>query len=126
MGEGHGDGSSRGVDPFVPMPANEAARLRTLDGYRILDTGRDARFEELAAEVASVCGTPIATITFVDATRQWFKAAIGIPFEQTDRDIAFCAHTILDPDHTLVIEDTTQDPRFANNPLVLGDPHLMA
>jgi diguanylate cyclase (GGDEF)-like protein len=112
--------------PLAPVPANEAARLRTLEEYRILDTGRDARFEELAAEVASVCGTPIATITFVDATRQWFKAAIGLPLEQTDRDIAFCAHTILDPDRTLVVEDTTQDPRFANNPLVLGDPHLMA
>jgi diguanylate cyclase (GGDEF)-like protein len=111
---------------LAPLPANEAARLRTLQEYRILDTGRDARFEELAAEVAGICETPIATITFVDATRQWFKAAIGIPFEQTERDIAFCSHTILDPDNTLVIEDTTQDERFANNPLVLGDPHLMA
>jgi len=110
----------------APLPANEAARLRTLEGYRILDTGRDARFEELAAEVASSCGAPIATITFVDATRQWFKASVGIPFEQTERDIAFCAHTILDPESTLVIEDTTKDPRFANNPLVLGDPNLMA
>jgi len=115
----HGEG-------VAPVPANEAARLRTLDEYRILDTGRDARFEELAAEVASVCDTPMATITFVDATRQWFKASVGIPFEQTERDIAFCAHTILDPEQPLIIEDTTQDPRFANNPLVLGDPHLMA
>jgi diguanylate cyclase (GGDEF)-like protein len=118
--------ASEGSVPLAPVPANEAARLRTLEAYRILDTGRDARFEELATEVASVCGTPIATITFVDATRQWFKAAVGIPFEQTDRDIAFCSHTILEPDRTLVVEDTTQDPRFANNPLVLGDPHLMA
>jgi diguanylate cyclase (GGDEF)-like protein len=121
--DGHVDVPSAGV---APLPANETARLRTLQEFRILDTGRDARFEELAAEVASICSTPIATITFVDATRQWFKASIGIPFEQTARDIAFCSHTILDPDNTLVIEDTTQDPRFANNPLVLGDPHLMA
>jgi diguanylate cyclase (GGDEF)-like protein len=125
------DGRSDGgadvpTEGLAPLPGNEVSRLRTLEEYRILDTGRDARFEELAAEVAGICGTPIATITFVDATRQWFKASIGIPFEQTERDIAFCAHTILDPDNALVIEDTTQDPRFANNPLVLGDPHLMA
>jgi diguanylate cyclase (GGDEF)-like protein len=111
---------------IAPLPADEAARLRTLDRYRILDTGRDARFEELAAEVAEACGTPIATITFVDATRQWFKASVGIPFEQTARDIAFCSHTILDADHPLIIEDASRDPRFADNPLVLGDPHLLA
>jgi diguanylate cyclase (GGDEF)-like protein len=110
----------------APRPANEAGRQRTLDAYRILDSGRDARFEELVAEVADVCGSPIATITFVDRDRQWFKAAIGLPFDQTDRDVAFCAHTILEPDAALVVEDTTRDPRFAQNPLVLGDPHLMA
>jgi len=110
----------------APLPANEAARLRTLQDYGILDTGRDARFEELAAEVASACGTPIATITFVDEARQWFKAAVGLTIDQTDRDIAFCSHTILDPDHTFVVEDATRDARFAGNPLVMGDPRLVA
>jgi diguanylate cyclase (GGDEF)-like protein len=108
------------------LPVDEERRQRTLDGYGILDTGRDARFEELVAEIADVFGSPIATITFVDRARQWFKASVGLPFDQTDRDVAFCAHTILDPERLLVVEDTTQDERFADNPLVLGDPHLMA
>jgi diguanylate cyclase (GGDEF)-like protein len=112
--------------PAAPVPSNEAARLLTLESYQILDTGRDARFEELAAALASLCGTPVATITFVDAKRQWFKAAVGMPFEELDRDVAFCSYTILDPGGTLVVEDTSKDERFANNPLVIGDPHLMA
>ena len=121
------DPAERGSDFSVaPLPADEERRQRTLDAYRILDTGRDARFEEFVAEIADVFGSPIATITFVDRDRQWFKASVGVPFEQTERDVAFCAHTSLDPDQVLVIEDTTQDSRFANNPLVLGDPHLMA
>jgi diguanylate cyclase (GGDEF)-like protein len=137
MGEDRGDDAAArpAVEPprvgardvsIAPLPANEAARLRTLGEYRILDTGRDARFEELVAEIARSCDAPIATITFVDATRQWFKAAVGISYEQTERDVAFCAHTILEPDDVLVIEDATRDERFANNPLVVGDPHLMA
>jgi len=121
------DRSEDPADPGIAaLPSNEAARLRTLQEYRILDSGRDARFEEFAAEVAAVCATPIATITFVDAARQWFKAAVGIPVEQTDREAAFCAHTILDPDRVLVVEDATLDPRFANNPMVVGEPHLVS
>jgi diguanylate cyclase (GGDEF)-like protein len=125
-GAAQGPGESGPVFRAAPLPADEDRRQRTLDAYGILDTGRDARFEELVAEVADVFGSPIATITFVDRARQWFKASVGLPFEQTDRDVAFCAHTILDADHVLVVEDTARDERFADNPLVLGDPHLMA
>ena len=115
-----------GPGPVAPRPVNEAARLRTLASYGVVGSPRDARFEALAAEIANVCVAPIATITFIDATRQWFKASIGLALEETDRNIAFCSHTILEPEEALVVEDTTQDPRFADNPLVLGDPHLMA
>lgn len=112
--------------PTPPRPVDEDGRLRTLANYRIMDSGRDARFEELVAEVSRACDAPIATITFMDRDRQWFKASVGLTVDETDRDVAFCAYTILEPDVTLVVEDTTKDPRFADNPLVLGDPRLMA
>ena len=123
---GTDDRVAAGFGAVAPRPANEAARLRTLDAYGVVGSPRDARFEALAAEVATACEAPIATITFIDATRQWFKASIGLALQETERDIAFCAHTILEPEHALVIENTTKDPRFADNPLVLGDPRLMA
>jgi len=102
-----------------PVPADEARRLRTLAEYGVVDTERDARFEALVAEVAHDCGVPIATITFVDATRQWFKASVGIDLTETSRDDALCAYTILDADRPMVIPDTTRDARFRDNPLVL-------
>jgi len=109
-----------------PVPADEERRLQTLAGYGVLDSDRDARFEDLVAEVARDCGVPIATITFVDAARQWFKASVGIDLAETSRDVALCAYTILDADRPMVIPDTTRDPRFRDNPLVVGDPGLMA
>jgi diguanylate cyclase (GGDEF)-like protein len=117
-------GSERSEGP--PVPADEDRRLRTLSEYDVMDSERDARFESLVAEIARDCGVPIATITFVDATRQWFKASIGIDLDETARNDALCAYTILDPDRPMVIPDTTRDPRFRENPYVVGDPGLMA
>lgn len=116
----------RPVAARVPLPPDEDRRLRTLYGYGVLDSERDARFEDLVAEVARDCDVPIATITFVDSARQWFKASVGIDLEETARDVALCAYTILEADRPMVIPDTTLDSRFRENPLVVGDPGLMA
>lgn len=115
-----------GQAPSFPVPSDEAARLRALERYQIMDTDRDARFEALVAAVARECGVPIATIAFLDAERQWFKAALGMPVEQTQRGAAFCAHTIMDANGPMVVEDATNDPRFAGSTLVTGDPHVVA
>lgn len=61
-------------------------------------------------------------ISLVDADRQWFKAKMGIAAEGTPRDIAFCAHTILE--EGLFIVDDAKDARFADNPLVTPDPSI--
>jgi diguanylate cyclase (GGDEF)-like protein len=121
-----GTDEARGALSHPPMPADEDRRLRTLEGYGVVDSERDARFEDLVAQVAQECSVPIATITFVDATRQWFKASVGLEVAETSRDVALCAYTILDADGPMVIPDTTRDPRFRDNPLVVGDPGLMA
>ena len=105
---------------------DEQSRLRALASYGIMDSERDARFEQLAQDIARDCRVPIATITFIDATRQWFKASVGLDVDETPRDISVCTHTILDPGNALVIPDITQDVRFATNPLVTGEFGLMA
>jgi diguanylate cyclase (GGDEF)-like protein len=101
-------------------PRNEAQRLAALKQYDLLDTAPEQSFDDLTALAAMACDTPIALISLIDADRQWFKGRIGFAEEQTARDLAFCAHTILRPDSVMEIGDASQDPRFASNPLVTG------
>jgi signal transduction histidine kinase/CheY-like chemotaxis protein len=102
------------------LPPDEAARLEKLRSYGVLDSPAERAFDEIAATAAAVCGTPIAAISFVDASRQWFKARVGLPERETARAVSFSGHTILDKGATLIVEDTLADERFTGNPLVTG------
>lgn len=80
--------------------------------------------QEAAVRLASeICQTPIAAVSLVDKDRQWFSAIHGLECRETPRDVAFCAHTILQ-DTPLIVGDATLDPRFADNSLVTGDPSI--
>jgi signal transduction histidine kinase/ActR/RegA family two-component response regulator len=102
------------------MPLNERERLESLRSYNILDTSPEVAYGDLARLAATICGTPVAAVSLVDAERQWFKAEVGLGCSETHRDCSFCAHAILQPDCTLIVKDATQDSRFADNPLVTG------
>jgi len=109
--------------PSVPDAAEEQ-RLAALDRLRILDTLPEEEFDDLAILAAQVCEMPIALVSLVAADRQWFKAQIGIEVRETPRDIAFCAQAIEARDQLFVVEDASVDARFADNPLVTGEPHV--
>lgn len=94
-----------------------------LESYDILDTPREAAFDDITRIASMICGTPIAVISFVDVKRQWFKSEIGLGVSETPIGESICAHAILESD-VLVVPDTTADPRFASNPAVTGDPNL--
>ena len=107
-----------------PIPAREAERLRALDRYAILDTAPEDGFDEVVQLAAALCATPVALITLVDQSRQWFKARLGVTPRETSRMISFCAHAISATDDVFVVHDARADVRFAQNPLVTGDPHI--
>jgi two-component system, cell cycle sensor histidine kinase and response regulator CckA len=107
----------------APMPADEEARLAALRSYEVLDTPAEQEFDNLTRLAAQICGAPIALVTLVDASRQWFKARLGLESSETSRDIAFCAHAILG-NELFEIGDTLEDGRFATNPLVSGEPGI--
>jgi GAF domain-containing protein len=102
----------------------EPARLAALRRYAVLDTPPERAFDDLARVASLVCGTPIAVVSLVDESRQWFKARVGIDAEQTPREVAFCDHAIRDPAAVMVVPDAAADDRFRHNPLVTGAPHI--
>ncbi len=106
------------------LPHDEAKRLAVLQTYGLLDTPPDEALDEITALAAGICGTPIALVSLVDASRQWFMSRVGLEDTETHRDLAFCAHAILEPSRLLVVPDAAADPRFADNPLVTGPPGI--
>ncbi|MDB5846550.1 MAG: hypothetical protein JWP29_302 [Rhodoferax sp.] len=104
-------------------PLDNAARLQELKRLMVLDTGDEQSYDDITRLAAQICGTPIALISLVDETRQWFKSRVGLQARQTPREQAFCAHVIVD-NSPLVVEDATADARFVDNPLVTGDPNI--
>jgi two-component sensor histidine kinase len=101
----------------------EEYRLDALRRYGILDTPRESDFDEVVKVASAVCGTPISVVNLIDEGRQWFKAEVGLGVRETPLDSSICAHAILQPG-LFVVPDTTLDRRFADNPLVTGEPHL--
>ena len=106
------------------LPENEPERLKALVDLHVLDTPYEDLFDAIVQLASKVCGTPIALISLIDADRQWFKANVGLPgATETPREHAFCAHAIHSNDIMEVV-DATLDARFANNPLVTGQPDI--
>jgi hypothetical protein len=106
-----------------PIPDDEAKRLALLKACNIIYTPAEEAFDEVARLAAELCGAEIALITLVDSDYQWFKARVGVVQEGTARDLSFCGHCI-NHHHPLVVRDTHEDARFADNPLVVGDPWI--
>jgi len=101
----------------------DKARLEALRAYGVLDTPREADFDDIVALAAQICGTPISVVSLVDADRQWFKAAVGLSISETPLNASICAHAIL-MEGLVEIPDTQLDARFVDNPLVQGDSGL--
>ena len=107
----------------APIPTDDERRLQALREMLILDTPPDERFDRVVRFAADEFDMPIVLVSLVDARRQWFKARVGLDVCETERDISFCGHVIVQP-QIIVVEDALQDERFHDNPLVAGDPKI--
>ena len=107
----------------APLPDNEEARLQALRAHAILDTPGEAAYDRITRLAARLLNVPIANVTFIDEQRQWFKACYGLSVRESAREISFCGHAILS-ETPLIVPNALEDPRFRENPLVLGEPNI--
>ena len=105
------------------VPDDDLARIETLRSLSILDTPPEERFDRLTRMAKRLFGVPIALVSLVDENRQWFKSYIGLDVRETPRDISFCGHAILGSE-VFIIPNAIEDERFADNPLVVNQPHI--
>ena len=110
---------------YGQQPAEEKKRIKELRSFDILDSLREKDYDDIATLASVICDVPIALVSFVDEDRQWFKANVGLPVDETHRQYSFCSHAILTPDEPFIVEDSRLDERFKDNPYVTGNPNIV-
>ncbi|MCF8142220.1 MAG: sensor domain-containing phosphodiesterase [Cyanobium usitatum Tobar12.5m-G36] len=107
------------------IPEDDSARLKELQSCGVLNTQSEAIFDDITHLVQDITGAKIGVISLIDENRQWFKSCVGLEDapKETPRNISFCGHTIVQR-RPLIINDALEDDRFADNPLVLGEPRI--
>ncbi len=106
-----------------PIPENEEERLAAVHRMAILDTKPEERFDRLTKEAVEKLKVPISTIAILDAKREWYKSCQGLDRQESERAVSFCGHALLSK-VVFIVEDTLKDPRFADNPMVIGSPFI--
>ncbi len=101
------------------LPKNETQRLEAVIQYDLLDTLPEVDYDNITRLISSICNVPISLITLLDQDRNYFKSHYGVSFQDSPRDISFCAHAIVSDEPIFIIEDARIDERFMQNPLVL-------
>jgi GAF domain-containing protein len=107
----------------APLPEDEERRLAALESLAVVDTASERRFDRITRLAAELFDVPITLINLVGRDRTWFKSCVGVTGHDSPRESSFCAHVVYSR-RVMVVPDMLRDPRFADNPLVTGEPHV--
>ncbi|WP_452220760.1 sensor histidine kinase [Lacinutrix salivirga] len=102
------------------FPKNERERISCVREYKLLDTLPESDFDNITNLVSAICDVPISLITLLDTERNFLKSHHGLDINESPRDISFCGHAILHNDPIFIVEDSREDERFKDNPLIEG------
>lgn len=108
----------------APIPDDEVKRLKAVIELGILDTEPEKRFDQITSLATKLFDVPISTVTIMDEDREWYKSCQGLDARESPRAISFCGHAIASKESIMIVQDTTKDPRFFDNPLVIGPPYI--
>jgi GAF domain-containing protein len=103
---------------------NDPSRLEMLRQLMVLDSAREAVYDDLASLVATSLDVPMAMVNMLDADRDWFKACIGLPMSESSATTSFCGRFFDSDVEMIVAEDTLVDKNFSTHPFVLGAPFI--
>jgi GAF domain-containing protein len=103
-----------------PHTDNEQQRLAALNSYGILDTLPEQEYDAITRLASYICQAPIAFISFIDDSRQWVKAKVGLDIDQVPIEETFCQHTIKQ-DYLVEIPDVSVKPPFSEHEMVTGE-----
>ena len=79
-----------------------------------MDSEPEEVFDRLTRLATKLLGAPVATITLIDDTRQYFKSSVGTAVDQTPLSHSFCQHVVTHG-APLVVSDARLDPRVSDN-----------
>ena len=103
--------------------ALEFDRLTRCARWRFSTRRAEERFDRITRLASALFDVPISTVTMIDEDRQWHKSCVGVSDREDPRAVSFCSVAIEAPT-ALVVSDAREDPRFADNPLVTGEPFI--
>ncbi|MFZ3011446.1 MAG: GAF domain-containing protein [Minisyncoccia bacterium] len=107
----------------APMPSDEDKRIEVVHRLALLDTEPEERFDVLTREAAKKLNVSMSMVSILDSDREWYKSCVGFDKKQGGRAESFCGHALL-ATNVFIVEDTLKDPRFADNPTVVGEPFI--
>lgn len=106
-----------------PVAFQDASRAVSLpDGEHGAQTTGELR--DIAILAAQICNTPIVALALINGSLQWYAPELGFKPEEHTRDLTLCSHAVIDPEHVLIVTDTSRDERFRDHPLVTGEPFV--
>ena len=107
----------------APIPVNEKERMEAVHRMALLDSKPEERFDVLTRKAVELLHVPISMVTIMDSYREWYKSCTGLNQKEGQRVVSFCGHALL-AKNLFIVEDTLEDDRFKDNPMVTNFPFI--